>query len=378
MKIICTKENLSNAMALISGVANRNINLPILNNVLLKAVGQKVDLIATNLELAITTQLRAKIEEHGRFTVPAKTLNDFVNLLSGEKVELSVKENELEIVSGKSATKIKGTPAEDFPVIPSINEGMGYVLDSSSFKLALDQVNQSAAKNDIRPELAGILFNFNNQTDKGLVLAATDSYRLAEKRIKIEQGEEKMRVIIPIRAAQEMSRILALNRNTSGTDGTEKNVRITLSENQIVLRNNDIELISRLVGGQYPDYTQIIPKQFNTIAELSTQQIIKEVKAASLFTTSGVNAITFDLKPEAGAIVISSASTQAGEHQSEIGAEISGVPNSILLNHRYILDGLNNIESTTCELKIVNGDSPCVFASKADDSYLYIVMPIRK
>lgn len=375
MKIICTKENLVNTLALISGIANRNINLPILNNVLLKATGQRVDLIATNLELAITAQLRAKVEQPGGFTVPAKTLNDFVNLLSEEKVELSLKENELEIVCGKSATKIKGLPAEEFPVIPGVGEGKGYVIDGGSFKSALDQVNQAAAKNDIRPELAGILFNFNSQANKSLVMAATDSYRLAEKKIKIEQGEEEMRVIVPVRTAQEINRILALNKNIGGT---EKNVRITLSENQIVLRNNDIELISRLVEGQYPDYTQIIPKKFNTVAELSTQQIIKEVKAASLFTTTGVNAVTFDLRPETEMVVVSSASAQAGEHQSEINAKISGVHNSILLNHRYVLDGLNNIESSICELKIVNGDSPCVLAPKADDSYSYIVMPIRQ
>lgn len=375
MKIICTKENLVNTLALISSIANRNINLPILNNVLLKATGQKVDLIATNLELAITAQLRAKVEQPGSFTVPAKTLNDFVNLLSEEKVELSLKENELEIVCGKSATKIKGLPAEEFPIIPEVGGGKGYVLDCNNFKSALDQVNQAAAKNDIRPELAGILFNFNSQANKSLVMAATDSYRLAEKKIKIEQGEDKIGVIVPVRTAQEINRILALNKNIGGT---EKNIRVTLSENQIVLRNNDVELVSRLVEGQYPDYTQIIPEKFNTIAELSTQQIIKEVKAASLFTTTGVNAITFNLRPENGAVVISSASAQAGEHQAEINAEISGAPNSILLNHRYVLDGLNNIESTTCELKIVNGDSPCVFAPKDDNSYLYIVMPIRQ
>jgi len=374
MKILCTRENLSLALSLTSGIANKNINLPVLNNVLIKAEEQKVELIATNLELAIVAQLRAKVEQPGSFTVPAKTLYDFVNLLSGEQVELCLKENELEVVCGKSSTKIKGTPAEEFPVVPTVGEGSGYLLESEDFKRGLDQVVQSSAKNDIRPELAGVLFDFNEGKEGSLVMAATDSYRLAEKKVKLVQGGEKKKNIVPARTAQEINRVLSLTKNIEA----EKNVRVILSDNQIVVRYNDVELISRLVEGQYPDYTQIIPKEFKSTAEFSTNQIIKEVKAASLFTTMGVNAVTFEIKPEKSVIAISSASAQAGEHKSELSAETSGEEGSILLNHRYVLDGLNNFASNTCELKIVNSDSPCVFSPKDDDSYLYIVMPIRQ
>ncbi|MFH1292302.1 MAG: DNA polymerase III subunit beta [bacterium] len=375
MKIICTKENLVNALTSISGVANKSINLPILNNVLIRAEEQKVVLVATNLELAVTCQLRAKVEKAGSFTVPAKTLGDYVNLLPEETVEMELKENELVIMCGKSATKIKGTPAEEFPVVPSVNEGMGYLLDSENLKKSLDQVNQSAAKNDIRPELAGISFNFNGIKPGTLVMVATDSYRLAEKKIDIKQGEEQIRVIVPIRTAQEINRILILNKNIGST---EKDIRLILSDNQIVLRNNDIELVSRLVEGQYPDYTQIIPKDFKTTCSLSVNQITKEVKAASLFTTVGVNAVNFNFKPDQGSLSVASSSAQAGEYLSEVEAEITGEQNSILLNHRYILDGLNNLEKDVCEIRIVNSDSPCVFSAKGDDSYLYIVMPIRQ
>ena len=134
MKFICTRENLSNALALVIGVAGKNVNLPILGNVLIKADEQKVNITATNLELAIISNLRAKVEESGVFTVPARTLSDFVNLLSDEKIEISQKNNEIEVVCGKSSTKIKGSPADEFPLVPTVNDGKGYLLDAEDLK----------------------------------------------------------------------------------------------------------------------------------------------------------------------------------------------------------------------------------------------------
>ena len=375
MKIVCTRDNLINSLSLIGGIATKSVNLPILNNVLFRIEQQKVSLIATNLELAIIVQLRAKVEKEGSFTVPAKTLTEFVNLLSDETVELEVKENELEVSCGKSSTKIKGTSAEDFPVLPNISEGVGYLLNRDVLKKGLDQVNSSAAKNDIRPELAAILFSFNPEGHKGLVLAATDSYRLAEKKITLEQGEDQNRVIVPARTAIETNRVLTINKNNGES---EKTVRVTVSDSQIVIRNNDVELISRLVEGKYPDYTQIIPTNFKTEMELDISNLTKDVKAAGLFTTLGVNAVTFKIKSDENIVAISSASSQAGEHQTQISTEIKGEDNEIILNHRYILEGLSNIDTEKCVFKIVNGDSPCVISSSSDDNYVYIVMPIRQ
>lgn len=374
MKIICTKENLSNILSLVSGVAGKNINLPILNNVLIRAEEGVVKLITTNLELAITVQMRAKIEDKGSFTVPAKTLSDFINLLSDENVEMETVENELKITCGRSSTKIKGTHAEEFPVVPNIEDGHGYVLNQDEFKNGLDKVNGSASKNDIRPELAGICFDFKGN-DKQLVMAATDSYRLAEKKIKIEQGSDDLRLIVPSRTATEINRVLTINKNIGES---EQRVRLLISDNQIVLRNNDVELVSRLVEGKYPDYTQIIPNNFKTNIVVDVNKLAKEVKAASLFTTAGVNAVVFKVKPGEGVLDVSSSSTQAGEHRSELNCEVSGDEVSIMLNHRYVIDGLNNINADQCELKIVNADSPCLLAPKGDKNYLYIVMPIRQ
>ena len=371
MKFSCLKENLVKALGLTANTAGKNINLPILGNILIKANEQKVELIATNLELAIIANLRAKVEEGGSFTVPARTLADFVNLLSDEKVEIELQENELSVVCGKSSTKIKGTPSEEYPVIPTPEEGVGYIISTEDFKKGLNQVLPAVAKNDIRPELSGLYFGFNKETTK-LTMAATDSYRLAEKKITLKQGETKKEIIIPGRTAQEISRVLSL----AGEEGED--ARILISENQIVLNYENTQLISRLVDGHYPDYTQIIPKEFKTTADFNTSQLVKEIKAASLFTTTGVNAVSLDLNVAEGAIGVSSTSTQTGEYMSEVNADIKGEENSILLNHRYVLDGLNNISFEIACIKVINSDSPCLLQSKNDETFVYIVMPIRK
>lgn len=374
MKISCTKENLTEALSLVSGVTGKNINLPILNNILIKVTENKVEFIATNLETAVIVIVRAKVEEIGSFTVPARTLTDFISLLPNQTINFNVKDNELLVTCGKSATKIKGSSAEDFPIIPTLPDGKGYLVSAALFKDALNKVLPAVAKNDIRPELSG-LFVFFDAENKQIVMAATDSYRLAEKKIKLEQGEKELKVIIPLRAAQEINHLL-----TSINDGEEKekNARILVGENQIVVLFNNAEVISRLVEGQYPDYTQIIPKDFNTTVTIDTAKLIKEMKASGLFTTTGVNAVTLGIKPKQNIVEITSTSSQTGEYSSELEVEVKGEENTVLLNNRYVLDGLNNFSTLETSLKINNGDSACLFAPKGDESYLYIVMPIRQ
>ena len=374
MKISCTKENLSEALSLVSGITGKNINLPILNNILIKVNENKVEFIATNLETAVIVAVRAKVEETGSFTVPARTLTDFVSLLPNEIINFNVKNNELLVTCGKSATKIKGTSAEDFPVIPTIPEGKGYLVEALLLKDAINKVLPAVAKNDIRPELSG-LFAFFDTENKQLILAATDSYRLAEKKIKLEQGEKEMKIIIPFRTAQEINHLLASVGNDSEK---EKNTRILIGDNQMVVLFNNAEIISRLVEGQYPDYTQIIPKEFNTTVTIDTAKLVKEMKASGLFTTTGVNAVTLRIKPKQNIMEVASVSSQTGEYNSELEVEVNGEENTVLLNNRYILDGLNNFNTAETNLKINNGDSACLFAPKGNDSYLYIVMPIRQ
>lgn len=374
MKFTCTKENISHSLDLVSSIAGKQVNLPILSNILVQVNESGVKLIATNLEISVSVNLRAKVEQTGSFTVPAKTLTDFVHLLPEEQVELEKQDNEIFIKCGKSSTKIKGMDAEDYPVVPGIEEEHPYVVEVDNFKNSLSQVVIACAKNEIRPELSGIFFGFFTNDFQGLTLAATDSYRLAEKKLSVSQGSDEVKVIVPARTAQEIIRLLTMSKDQQA----ENNVRLWVGENQIGLRYDDFEFSSRLVDGKYPDYTQIIPGEFKTTSVFSAAAMINKIKAASLFTTTGVNAVSFDLSPEQSNIGISSTSTQTGEHSSEIEADVKGEENSILLNHRYVLDGLQNIESEEIEFKVNSGDAPCLFRGKGKDEYVYIVMPIRQ
>jgi DNA polymerase-3 subunit beta len=372
MKFTCTKENLLNILHQVIGIANKHANLPILNNVLIQAINSKVEIISTNLEIAIKTNLRAKIEEEGSFTVPAKTLTDFVNLLPEDQIHLSMEDNELIVVCGNSKTKIKGANAEDYPVLPEIEEKNGYVIDANNFKDSLAKVVIAVAKNEIRQELSGVYFGFFTLRYKGLIMAGTDSYRLAEKKIEVLQGEQSTECIVPARTVQEMVRLISLAKD----EQTENNIRLWVSDNQIAIRYSNFEMSSRMIDGRYPDYAQIIPNEFKTNVTVSTDSLIKKIKTASLFTTLGVNAVNFEIS--SGQLSISSNSTQTGEHSSSLDAKIVGEDNKTLLNHRYVLDGLQQISSNETELNINTSDTPCLLKPKDDNDYLYIVMPIRQ
>lgn len=374
MKFTCTKENLAYSLQLVSAIAQKHTHLAILSNIFIQANDQKVELVATDLEIALKVQLRAKVDEPGSFTVPAKTLVDYVNLLPETQIDISLVDNELSIEAGRSRTKIKGSGAEEFPVIPDIEEVHSYLIDAKTLKESLSNVLVAIAKNDIRPELSGVYMGFFTERYEGLVLAATDSYRLTEKKVKVKQGTEMIKCIVPSKTAVEMSRLISLVKQEDG----EKDVRLWVSPNQIAMRFDHFEMTSRLIEGRYPDYAQIIPTKFTTIATFKSDDMVKKIKAASLFTANGVNAVNVEVKAPEHVISISSTSSQTGEHTSELESEVEGSPNAIVLNHRYVLDGLQQIGSENAVFQLNSADAPCMLTPMGDDSYLYIVMPIRQ
>lgn len=370
MRFTCTKDNLLKGFDIVSGVVKKSMNLPILSNTLIEVKENKVELIATDLELAIRTTIRAKVDMVGSFTVPTKTMTDFIRLLTEEQVTVSLEGNELHIISGTTSTKIKGTPADEFPVFPEIDETQNYTLLAEPFRAALSDVVIAAAKNEIRPELSGVYAGFFTERYEGLVLAATDSYRLAEKKVSVAQGADTFTAIIPAHTVQEMIRLIGLGEG-------ETQVRLAFANNHLMLRYDTFEMSSRLIDGKYPDYAQIIPTEFATTAEVAGDMLVKKIKAASLFTTTGVNAVNISLEPAMKLVSLSSTSTQKGEHSATVEAEITGGDNSIVLNHRYVLDGLGHM-SGKITLGVNSAQAPCLLHEAGKDDYLYIVMPIRQ
>ena len=375
MKITCLQENLNFGLQNTGHLANKNINLPILNNVLIEAKDGGVKLSSTNLEVGISCNVRCKTEIEGSFTVDAKLFSEYINLLPNEQVEINLEENDYLHVSCKNyETKLKGIVADDFPVIPIIEKKEAYKIKIDEFKKALSQVVFAVSVSESRPEIAGVYINFNKTTKGQMILAGTDSYRLAERSLGLVSGQEENEVIVPLKTLQEVLRIL---NNIKENAGENEDLEIYLSENQILFVANGIELISRLIEGQYPDYRQIIPQESKTNITVSTSELVKTIKTVALFSKVGIFDITIEFSKTKG-LTLKALNSQTGESKSEVEVEFSGEDNQTVLNYRYLLDGLNNINADEVEICLVDGNVPCVFRPKGKKNYTYIVMPIKQ
>jgi DNA polymerase-3 subunit beta len=372
MKIISLQKNLKSSVYAVSHIAQKNTNLPILNNILISAKDGVISLITTNLEIGITSVLRGKVEKEGSFTVDARILSDYVNLLHNEKITIELKEKELEIECGETKTKIKGQSSEEFPFIPVIERINPYILSIQDFKKAVSQVLFSAALDETRAELSGVLLILEN---KKITFVATDSYRLAEKSIQIKSDViDERRCIIPARTLQELLRVVG---SESGDDDTPSEITLYVSENQCLFTIGNTEIVSRLIDGRYPDYQQIIPQKHSTRILVDKQELSRAVKAAALFSKTGVNDINLEVEVEKKNIIISAASGQTGEHVSKIPAIINGVDVSIILNSRYLLDVLSVLQDETATIELMDANTPCIIKDGQIKDYLYIIMPIR-
>jgi len=376
MTFISLQENLKQGLAIVSRVVSKNINLPILNNILFKVNKSNIELIATNLEIGITHQVRGKIDSEGEFTVDSKVITDYINLLPGDKVECEQDGMEIKLKCQNYKTKINIQEASDFPLIPKVNKENFYSASSEDIKNALSEVIFAVTNNETRLELSGVLLSFAKDS---LTLVGTDSYRLAEKKIKIKSNYEAPdnKVIVPARTLQELIRVLSSFKDDDQLEGAGE-IKICLSDNQILFIFGSTELVSRLINGSYPDYQQIIPMNYKTRVLINKNELMRAIKASAIFSKAGVNDVALDFKAETGKITISSASSQVGESSVELNSEIEGDNNDIIINYRYFLDGLNNISSDTVKLDLVNSGTPCVLRPEKQDDYLYIVMPIRQ
>ncbi len=376
MKFIIRRENLKKGLSIVGHITSKNINLPILNNVLIRANSGGVELVSTNLEIGIVHKLRGKVENDGEFTVDSKTISEYVNFLAGDNVEINEVNEELKIECDNYKTKIKGESAKEFPLIPTLSGENYCICEIEDIKRALSQVIFSVSNNENRIELSGVLFSFFGSR---LVLASTDSYRLAEKEIGINwQGEaiENQKFIVPAKTIQEFLRIIS---NFSDSDSSEENinqVKIFISDNQIMFSIDSTDLVSRLINGNFPDYRQIVPEKFNTSVILNRNEFSRAIKAAAIFSKSGINDVGLDFK--GGKLVVYSSSGQSGESRIELSCEQNGSDNEIIVNFRYLLDGLNNINDDQINLKVISDNSPCMLSPTKEENYFYIVMPIRQ
>lgn len=376
MKISSLQENLKKSLLISSRIAGKNVNLPILNNIKIEALNGNIKLFSTDLEIGIICSVRGKVEEEGEYTIDSKIFSDFIALLPNKKVNLKKKEHSINIECDNYKTSINGQDADEYPLIPQVEKNEVCKININEFKKALSQVVFAVSHSETRIELTGVFFNIKKE---GLILASTDSYRLAERKVEIDKESTitNREVIVPAKVLQELIRILSVVSEQDVTN-ENSNIEIYISDNQIQFSVNGIELVSRLIEGQYPDYTQIIPTTFESFAIINRAELIRAIKAAAIFSKTGINDINLDFTTDKKSVVISSTSGQAGENITNLEATVGGKDNGIVVNYRYLLDGLNNISEENIRIEVINSNTPCIIRGEKNESLVYIVMPIKQ
>ena len=275
MRVVCTQKDLNIALDIVNKAISPNVTLPVLNNILIKAIGKKLQFSATNLEIAIRFSIDADVRNEGSITVPAKLISSYVNLLDDDKVEVRLDEGlTLALKTKSSETKIKGIAAEEFPLIPTVEKEHSFTLPAQVLAEAMGQTVFSAAVNTTRPVLSGVFFKVDKDT---LKLVATDSYRLAEKIIKLTpKAEKEIECIVPARTLLELEKVLMGNFSKEG-------VEVNISKNQILFKVGDFELTSRLIEGKFPDYEKIVPKATRTKLTAHSAKLNMATKRVNLF-----------------------------------------------------------------------------------------------
>ena len=365
MKIKVTQDKLSKALNNVSRVAIGKVTLPILNNVLIRVDNKKVSLITTNLDMAVRDFLPVSSSEDGVVTVPAKLLAEFVsNLPKNETIEIDSKDTKVTITAGKYSSTINGALADDFPELPEINEDSAvmYKIGIDEFKTGIGQVIIASSNDLTRPALTGVYFNTSDGT---LAIAATDGYRLAEKKL-INKVESEVKAIVPTSSLQEVLRSIS--------DDMEE-VEISFNDDLVRFRLGEVEIISKLIDASFPDYQKLIPKDNNIKVTLGRDELVRVTKLAALFARSVGGSIICETKSP-NIFSVKSIANEFGENDSEIETKVE-VEGRVNLNSRFLIDALNALEEKEIDFEFSDHIAPIILKNKKSNNYTHIIMPLN-
>jgi DNA polymerase-3 subunit beta len=362
MKLQVTQENLNRALSTVARVANARGTLPILANVLIKTTSNRLSISATNLDIAITQYIGGKVTEEGSITVPARLMQDFIGSLPSGVINLELDETKLHIATDQYKSTINGIVADDFPVMPAITSGESWNVSAGVLKKALQQVVFAASSDESRPVLTGVLLH---SLDGKLHMAATDSYRLAEKQI----GDTKATVslLVPATAMHDLLRILG---------DEEDDVQVTHDEQQVLFKVGDIELVARLLEGKYPDYAKLIPQSFAVQVVLKRADFVNVTKVSSLFARESAGSVTLKVDDASQTLSIRSIASQLGENTANASGKITG-DGEITLNSRYLLDALQAITGDEVTFGFNGKLEATALRDSTPDDYTHIIMPLK-
>jgi len=373
MKVSCLQENLAKGLSIVGRAVATRSTLPVLSNVLLATDQSRLKLSATNLEMGVNCWIGAKIEEEGTTTIPARLLSDFVNSLPPEPItmELNVRTQTLSLRCTRYEANIKGIDAQEFPLILTLSEDNTINLDVATLRHMIELVAFSAATDESRPVLTGVLANL---ADSSLTMAAADGFRLSVARASLGQEmPQPITVIIPARALQELARISAEEQEP---------IQMTISpnRNQVFFHMTDIDVVSQLVEGTFPDYEAIIPKASNTRTVVNTAGFLKAVQIASFFSRdSNIVKLLIEAPNESsgGQVTISGTSAELGDNVSQLDAEVEGESTKIAFNAKYLTDVLSVIDAAQVSLETTGSSSPGVIKPVGAEDFVHVIMPMH-
>ncbi|MHB1330687.1 MAG: DNA polymerase III subunit beta [Minisyncoccota bacterium] len=366
MKIEVIREKLLEAVSRAEKVAQRNPTLPVLSGISLEALGSMLTIRSTNLDLGLSIHIPVKVLKEGHVVAPAHVISQLLNSLSKEKsITLELEGQTLSVDTNNTHSKVMTLPGEDFPIIPEIGGGSNFSIPAKDLIQGLKSVIYAAAAGSIKPELSSVCLIHEADT---LVFVATDSFRLAEKRIKVKKIPNFTQILIPQKNSAEIIRIF---------DGVDEDISISIEDNQIAMRAGSIYLTSRTIDGSFPDYKQIIPKESASKAIVLKQDLITSLKTSLIFSDT-FNQLRITVSPKNKLFEIESKNQDIGENKDNIPASIEGSDLSVSVNHKYLTDGFSSTSSDSLSLSFAGEGKPIVIEGVGDKSFRYLLMPMNR
>ncbi len=365
MRFQCSTQELLEGVSLASRFVQRQANLPVLSSILLAAEGSAVVLRATNLECGVEVVVPAKVSEGGVVAVPGAIFASFLGNARGKTTAASSSGGTLVVETERAKTSIKTIPHDDFPTLPKVSAEQSFTCKAGDLSKAFKSVAHCAAASAIKPELQSVYLS--GEAGK-LTMVATDSFRLAEKTIPLRSKGGVPPLLLPAKNASELMRIL---ESASG------DVEVYYNNNQLSTHIEGTYYTSRLLDGSFPNYRQIIPKQFAAEAVVLREDFSHALKSLAVFSDK-FSQISFAVDPKARAVTLASRNADVGEETYTLPATVSGEPAALTFNGRYLSDGLTSLSSESVRLHITGAGKPMLIKDAADDSYLYLAMPMNR
>ena len=372
MRLSCLQENLARGLSVVGRAVATRSTLPITQNVLLSTEQSMLKISATDLNMAMTTWIGAQVEEEGAITVPARLLSDFVNSLPPERIDIESSSQPigLNIKCVSFESNISGTPADDFPPIPAVEGGLAAKIEPDVMREAINRVAFAAATEDSRPVLTGVKTEISGDDFK---FAAADGFRLAVYSGKLaEPPSEDIEFLIPARVLNEISRLL-------GTQQTAVEFMVTPSSNQALFRVEDVEIVSSLIAGNFPNYNQLIPQSYTTRVVLESDDFLRATRTAAIFARDGSGIIRLQMwsgeDDAPGRLTVSSRAEEVGDNEGQLGAAVEGEDAKIAFNSKYLTDVLDVLNGEVA-MEVSSPSSPGVLKPVQGDDYVHVVMPM--